>query len=1567
MLISSVRDYISSTQVNLVDEASTTSDPTVTNTVIFRAISALSGSIEYDSSLTVRDTMKFSAGAFGDPSGAYGLAALPFQGQPVMLIDDNLGPIFGGTIDQVERDNLPGSKRQASNLNLILATCSCVSWDLLLYKRVIQGQTYSNMTLDAIFQAIHDSGVGIGFSLDDDGIGMDLAIGPTIQSISSIKYDSVGNWFDNLCTMASSTDVWYWYTTPYRVVVLAKQTTTAAPFNIDDSDLSDGNALVQIKDTDTREQYLNRAYVHLGQALTGGTFPDAFTGNSVARVFYTTHPVGSAPTINVNGTVKTVGVLGQDTGKDWYWNQDSTVITQDAGGVVLTSGDTLNVIYQFNYNPIFLYSDDTEVGNRSDIESGTGYYEQVFDASATGPGGNDGQAQAQATVLQYGRVPSRFEIQTYRGGLAIGQTIHIELTDFGVDADFLIDSVVLTTADNMSLWKVTAIDGSLINWDWRSTLGGSSASSSVSGSSGGIGFDTFFKDVGGGNIRNTNPGAVEIGSFAAIFDDGGGIGSFALANVSASQEAGFYAFSGLNGFSWFPSSQYSGRVSVASNGTSVTWLSGTKFATFWAGFTNLNINGVEYLVTAVADNQHLTIQGFAPEASSLPYALPDYKAMQFTFPGEENSPVSSVAEIWTQGFLFLGQPKVNAKIGPQNWAIMGTCNVSGTSVTIYEGDSFDARMTDIYISDVHYTFTYLTATTGTLGSSGGTQTKVAYTNFQYGLAGDLSLGSSIGGGLINTYEAKLKLDRFTKSWMIGPNVSEAVNGSGSMLELAGGNTALTVQGSCRNTWYMTTGAITGINVNSSHVATVTIRQTSDLWFEGTQSNVDHGLQTGTHVTLTGWTTSGFNSTFQVTGVAGGGFPAEVTCKFTFNAPGVAPGNYDISTDLFGVISAEPGFTFLGYVDSGDYAHIGAYRGGWKAMAVNEGGSPVWVGQSADDTSGYLMQLHGSLSFNGNAATPFTSRLIMDTNAAQGQTIVSPLSSAGGPGTDNTVIDNQGFEGNFFRPKSHLDYYDLTCWGTGTLPLPVHCFQIRTSSNQAVFTHVAAGTYADGSYTDLVIDGSNNAILTSAAVPFQVSDIGKGITVTSGSGFTPGTYTVMHVDGIGNATMNSAVGTVGSTGGHATRTSVNGKFSFAGGLDAPLVRINNGFDYFDWLNEGLGTHAFNLQDSGSNAIISYSNAGGSPGAGTYAIQAFGTLINLASTDYGVGTGTLVVKRALAIVTGTTNASTFDVTVLAGNRIIIEGSVTGSSTTYLPIAIEAGGSERLRLLTSGAFLINRTTDDSSGAVLQLIGSINASAIIQSYATGTNIGLQVNSGTFQVLGNGLCGAANFNVGSSGTIAWNGNASLRYNGTWPSGNVQFNDGSAWVNIAGSSSQWTTTGSDIYYNTGKVFIGRTTSDGTTALLQVDGNIHALVNSASIIAEYPFGPIAQLLTSLTNAFCDVVYDGSHSATVQSNSSGGHIILAGGASTILVDTTLSFTSSGLLYVGQDFDDGGGLRLQVKGGVSINSGDLAINTGVISVAGNAGITQVVALAKLTLGGSAGSLTTTGGVVTAYTAPT
>lgn len=83
------------------------------------------------------------------------------------------------------------------------------------------------------------------------------------------------------------------------------------------------------------------------------------------------------------------------------------------------------------------------------------------------------------------------------------------------------------------------------------------------------------------------------------------------------------------------------------------------------------------------------------------------------------------------------------------------------------------------------------------------------------------------------------------------------------------------------------------------------------------------------------------------------------------------------------------------------------------------------------------------------------------------------------------------------------------------------------------------------YTDLVINGSVNTRVSSASYNFVSTDIGRFINVLSGTGFTVAAYQITSLTGTA-ANVGSAVGTVGSTGGH---------WEFCGDVN-PAINVSN---------------------------------------------------------------------------------------------------------------------------------------------------------------------------------------------------------------------------------------------------------------------------------------------------------------------------------------------------------------------------------------------------------------------------
>jgi hypothetical protein len=393
----------------------------------------------------------------------------PEAGQPVLFRisgDD----IFGGTIDNIVGENVPGSP-------LGKWAIDCVSWDQLSYKRTTgeptfatgspavinpQNGLFTNKTVSEIIKFL------IVHALGDEGLDfVGAADGPVIPTFSA-SYAQCGDAFDQLVKAGSDTSTFlHWFTDPNKKIWLADQSTFTAPWSIDENDC--GSILAAVQCTWDRSEFIDRAIVRLSNEISD-PITESFVGDSSTKTFQMSNPVASTPTITENGTPVSVGILGINTGSAWYWNQGSTAITQDPAGAPIGPSVTLAVTAPQFVAGIVSEINPTAVQLRQEIESGTGLYENVIqqDNPATE---TEGQTLATAIAGQYGIIPKRIQIKTYRPGLKIGQNIPVTLSMFGLsNAPFCISDVEITTDDNVILWTVTAIGSPLLNWDYRATL-----------------------------------------------------------------------------------------------------------------------------------------------------------------------------------------------------------------------------------------------------------------------------------------------------------------------------------------------------------------------------------------------------------------------------------------------------------------------------------------------------------------------------------------------------------------------------------------------------------------------------------------------------------------------------------------------------------------------------------------------------------------------------------------------------------------------------------------------------------------------------------------------------------------------------------------------------------------------------------------------------------------------------------------------------------------------------------------------------------------------------------------
>ncbi len=437
ILFSTVASVTDSGHATLADNAGQdTPDGLDNNVILYREIDALVGTIRYTSDLAMRDVLEFTYDtAVGDP--------LPQTGAPVLMSIDTLGEQFGGSIEKPKSGRIPGTQ-------IVRNEISCNSWDALLSKRTTGLRSYDNQKAGDIIKDLLANTMG-GDYLSNAGV----EDGPTLVHMA-FDYEMNLAAYQRIARESSNdVDDYYVYVSPRRVVHFGKRETTAAPWTIDDRDGSDGNVRPQVTKTGTREKLANRVFVKASQAVLAET-TESYPGDGSSREFAVLSPVGQAPTVSVNSTTKTVGILNVDTGKDFYWEQGSNVITQDAGGTLLTSGDTIEITYQPLGDALVLYSNATAVTARAAIEGGPGYYEYVVTISTPTTIGEMNEL-AEALAKRMGNEITDLDIESRRGGLAAGQLLTVHLDEIDVDGDFLIEQVVMSCdQQNYALWSLSA-------------------------------------------------------------------------------------------------------------------------------------------------------------------------------------------------------------------------------------------------------------------------------------------------------------------------------------------------------------------------------------------------------------------------------------------------------------------------------------------------------------------------------------------------------------------------------------------------------------------------------------------------------------------------------------------------------------------------------------------------------------------------------------------------------------------------------------------------------------------------------------------------------------------------------------------------------------------------------------------------------------------------------------------------------------------------------------------------------------------------------------------------------
>jgi len=376
----------------------------------------LKETVRLSDELNARDTLEFT---MRDAAGT----ARPSVGQVVVLTLDGVVR-FAGTIDNFTERNLTPNVASQREYRV-----QVVDYNQLADRHLV-AEIYTLQTMKQIVQDI------VTDHLAADGVTVhgSFPTGPTIDHIA-FNYMEASRCFDELSELTG----YFWIIDSSKVLNFIDRTTMAAPGS--STDASDTDLAGSFKVERTRERYRNQQWIR-GGLTQSSTLTEEEKGDGVKTVFMTSLPVAQIPVVKVNGSAKTVGIRQVDTGKDWYWQENSNEISQDTAGVKLTTSDTWRIEYVGYFPFLTAARDPIAVADRIAVEGGSGLYEAIEDHDEITKA-ELGRDKAEGLLKRFGRIETHVSFTSRLAGWKAGQLVSVSRTVHNLSGTFLVMSMSL--------------------------------------------------------------------------------------------------------------------------------------------------------------------------------------------------------------------------------------------------------------------------------------------------------------------------------------------------------------------------------------------------------------------------------------------------------------------------------------------------------------------------------------------------------------------------------------------------------------------------------------------------------------------------------------------------------------------------------------------------------------------------------------------------------------------------------------------------------------------------------------------------------------------------------------------------------------------------------------------------------------------------------------------------------------------------------------------------------------------------------------------------------------------
>ncbi|QOR34446.1 hypothetical protein IMX26_13240 [Clostridium sp. 'deep sea'] len=219
-------------------------------------------------------------------------------------------------------------------------------------------------------------------------------------------------------------------------------------------------------------QYRNKQYIRAGKGKTITQVKRKPTPqpDGVSKSFIVRFPIAEKPDIYINSVQVAeddIGVNGLDKDRKFYFSYGSNVIAQDQSEPVLISSDVIEVSYKGLYPIMVVVDSPEEIEKRKAKEPGTsGIYEKLVTETSLDTG-DQAVEFAEGLISKYGNVPDRTTFRTNVNGLKAGQLLAINKPLYGLNENFLIESVNIRASGSSSLeYDISALDGAALGgWE----------------------------------------------------------------------------------------------------------------------------------------------------------------------------------------------------------------------------------------------------------------------------------------------------------------------------------------------------------------------------------------------------------------------------------------------------------------------------------------------------------------------------------------------------------------------------------------------------------------------------------------------------------------------------------------------------------------------------------------------------------------------------------------------------------------------------------------------------------------------------------------------------------------------------------------------------------------------------------------------------------------------------------------------------------------------------------------------------------------------------------------------